>query len=498
MTKKKSIAGFDNLFQKISNRVERSIVFNDFLNFIIQTASNQPINLTYEYNNEEYDIFRELMEYWEKLTVQEMREHGCYDFFGIYYEEYILATNKASDKGQFFSPQYVCDLMAYIMPNNKKRVYDPACGSGRMVLSYYKLNNQFVFIGEDLDEMSCKMTVCNMYSHRITGVVNNVNTLTREFFKSWKVTENNILLSDEPCSLDFDCVLANPPYGVKWDNTNMDKDVRFKDYGKLAPKSKGDFAFIQHILHYLDTTGQANILLPHGVLFRGASEGKIREYILKHNWLDSIIGLPSNMFEGTSIPTVLLIFKKHKLGSDVFFIDASKEYLKENKHNVLSDDNIDKIITTYLNRENVDKFAYKSTMECIVDNDYNLNIPRYVDTFEDEAPVDLDKVIDALEETYIKQSFVNKEIKKYCDELNIRSPTPELNIYDSTFNKDLISNMRSMSNVDLDVNDMDGESLRRLITIDTIQTEDMGELDKNEKDIEKCDRIVGGKITDYV
>lgn len=267
-----------------------------------------------------------------------------------------------------------------------------------------------------------------MYAHMITGAVNWINTLTREHYKTFIIEEEMITETDTPYELDYDLVLANPPYGVKWPATDdYLKDPRFKEYGNIAPKSKADYAFIQHTLHYLDDDGQANILMPHGILFRGAREGAIRKYIIDHNWLDAVIGLPSNMFIGTSIPTCLLIFKKNRETKDIMFIDASEEYENINKINVINYSGQEKILKSYKDRVTVPKFSQKSYIDDIQDNDYNLNIPRYVDTFEEEALVDLNEVVRLMEKNYEDQLEVDKAIKSYCDELGILSPTPNLN-----------------------------------------------------------------------
>lgn len=196
---------------------------------------------------------------------------------------------------------------------------------------------------------------------------------------------------DRPRS--FDAVVANPPYSTKWDNDKSKlKDPRFSDYGKLAPASKADYAFILHSLYHLNNEGTMAIVLPHGVLFRGAAEGTIRKTLIEKNYLDAVIGLPANLFYGTSIPTTILVFKKNRKNKDVLFIDASKEFEKGKNQNTLSEANIDKIVSTYVKREDVEKYAHVASLDEIKENDFNLNIPRYVDTFEEEEPVDLDEV----------------------------------------------------------------------------------------------------------
>ncbi|HCA70542.1 MAG TPA: type I restriction-modification system subunit M, partial [Lachnospiraceae bacterium] len=196
---------------------------------------------------------------------------------------------------------------------------------------------------------------------------------------------------DQPRS--FDAVVANPPYSAHWDNSETKlKDPRFREYGKLAPKSKADYAFVLHSIYHLNNTGTMAIVLPHGVLFRGAAEGKIRQTLIEKNYLDTVIGLPANLFYGTSIPTTILVFKKNRKTRDILFIDASNEFEKGKNQNNLSNENIDKIIETYQNRKDVDKYAHVASIKEIKENDYNLNIPRYVDTFEEEAPIDLEEV----------------------------------------------------------------------------------------------------------
>src|SRR5699024_9696773 len=182
------------------------------------------------------------------------------------------------------------------------------------------------------------------------------------------------------------------------------EDERFSNYGKLAPKSKADFAFVQHMIHHLDDEGTMAVVLPHGVLFRGAAEGVIRKYLIEEkNYLDAIIGLPANIFFGTSIPTTILVFKKSRQTEDVLFIDASQSFEKGKNQNHITDEDVDKILETYRNRETVDKYSYLVTRKEIEENEYNLNIPRYVDTFEEEEPVD----IKALHEEI---KTINKEI----------------------------------------------------------------------------------------
>jgi type I restriction enzyme M protein len=194
--------------------------------------------------------------------------------------------------------------------------------------------------------------------------------------------------TDEPYT--FDSVLMNPPYSAKWsaDDTFLD-DSRFNRYGKLAPKTKADFAFLLHGFYHLKDSGTMAIVLPHGILFRGAAEGVIRKKLLEDGSIDAVIGLPGNMFFGTSIPTTVIILKKNRETRDVLFIDASKDFVKGKNQNKLSTEHIERIVETYKKREAVEKYAYVASFDEIKENDFNLNIPRYVDTFEEEEPIDL-------------------------------------------------------------------------------------------------------------
>ena len=236
----------------------------------------------------------------------------------------------------------------------------------------------------------------NMFLHRVhpeNQHLRNGDTLDAD----WPTDEET----------EFDVVTMNPPYSAKWSAAEgFKQDERFMDYGgKLAPKSKADYAFLLHGFYHLKQTGTMAIVLPHGVLFRGAAEGAIRETLLKNGSIYAVIGLPANMFYNTSIPTCIVVLKKHREGRDVLFIDASNLYGKEKKQNVMNEEHIDKVLELYNNRKTVDKLAYLASYEDIKANDYNLNIPRYVDTSEEEDEIDIKALTDSIKET-------NKAIKE--------------------------------------------------------------------------------------
>ena len=244
-------------------------------------------------------------------------------------------------------------------------------------------------------------------------------------YGDFDIKQGDTLEDPQHKDMRFDAIVANPPFSANWsaDKSFLD-DPRFSAYGKLAPKSRADYAFVQHMIYQLNEQGTMAIVLPHGVLFRGAAEGKIRTYLVEEkNYLDAVIGLPANLFYGTSIPTCILVFKKcREDDQDILFIDASKEFEKVKNQNKLRPEDIDKIVNTYANREEIEKYSHKASLEEIEENDFNLNIPRYVDTFEEEEPIDLDEVVDELDRIDAEMEKVDAEIKKYCDELGIRAP----------------------------------------------------------------------------
>ena len=199
---------------------------------------------------------------------------------------------------------------------------------------------------------------------------------------------------------DFDAVMMNPPYSQKWSaDKGFLSDPRFSDYGVLAPKSKADYAFLLHGLYHLKSTGTMGIVLPHGVLFRGGTEGKIRQKLLEKGYIYAVIGLPAGIFYSTTIPTIIMVLKKDRPGRDVLFIDGSKEFVKGKPQNTLAADNIQRLFDAYLARADEDKFAHMASFDEIKENDYNLNIPRYVDTFEPEPEIDLAELNKEMAET---------------------------------------------------------------------------------------------------
>lgn len=339
------------------------------------------------------------------------------DILGDAYEYLIsqFASSAGKKAGEFYTPQQVSKILAKIVTLGKtriKNVYDPTCGSGSLLLRVSKEAEVGDFYGQELNQTTYNLARMNMILHGVK-------------YGDFDIKQGDSLEYPEHIDKKFEAIVANPPFSAKWssDKSFLD-DERFSAYGKLAPKSKADYAFVQHMIYHLDENGTMAVVLPHGVLFRGAAEEKIRKYLIEEkNYLDAVIGLPANLFYGTSIPTCILVFKKCRTSDDdILFIDASNYFEKAKNQNILREEDIKRIIETYSERKEVEKFSHCASMNEIEENDFNLNIPRYVDTFEEEEPIDLDEVCDELEKIAKEMEEVDREIKKYCDELGIRAP----------------------------------------------------------------------------
>jgi len=335
------------------------------------------------------------------------------DVLGDAYEFMIgkFAASAGKKAGEFYTPQAVSEILARIVTLGKteiRSVYDPTCGSGSLLLRVSKFSKVGKYYGQELNSTTYNLARMNMLLHNVPFNrfdIHNGDTIEHPY--------------DGHIDLKFEAVVANPPYSAKWtaDNRFLE-DERFSAYGRLSPKSKEDYAFVQHMIHHLSDNGTMGVVLPHGVLFRGAAEEVIRKYLIKDkNYLDAVIGLPANIFFGTSIPTVILVFKKCKEDTDVLFIDASSYYKKVKNQNILLPEHIDKILDMYEKKKTTDKYSYLAKLDEIEDNDYNLNIPRYVDTFEEEESVDLNKVRNRLLEVDRQIENITQEINKYLKEL---------------------------------------------------------------------------------
>lgn len=341
------------------------------------------------------------------------------DVLGDAYEYLIaqFASGAGKKAGEFYTPQQVSKILAKIVTLDKNKIksaYDPTCGSGSLLLRINKEAEVGEFFGQELNRTTYNLARMNMILHDV-------------HFSRFDIRQDDTLLNPEHIDQRFEAIVANPPFSAKWkgkDNPLNETDDRFSQYGAIAPTSKADFAFVQHMIHHLADNGTASIVLPHGVLFRGAAEAKIREYIIKEqNYLDAVIGLPANLFYGTSIPACILVLKKCRVHDDnIMFIDASAEFEKIGNQNALTDAHVTQILETYAKREAAPKYAHVATMAEIADNDYNLNIPRYVDTFEEEAPIDLEATAQALLSLEKDMKATDETIADFCAELGITSP----------------------------------------------------------------------------
>ncbi len=345
-------------------------------------------------------------------------ENGERDVLGDAYEYLIgqFASGAGKKAGEFYTPQQVSMVLAKLVTIGKTRlksVYDPTCGSGSLLLRVAKeVEEVSNFYGQELNRTTYNLARMNMILHDV-------------HYRKFNIKQEDTLEHPQHIELQFDAIVANPPFSAKWSaNQLFMSDDRFSQYGKLAPKSKADYAFVQHMIYHLAENGIMAIVLPHGVLFRGAAEGHIRKYLIKDcNYLDAVIGLPANIFYGTSIPTCILVFKKfRKNPENIVFIDSSQHFEKVKTQNMLRFADIEKIVTTYRERKAEDKYSYVASLAEIAENDYNLNIPRYVDTFEEEEAVDIEAVAKELQILDISMQDTDDELVKFCKELNIGTP----------------------------------------------------------------------------
>lgn len=329
----------------------------------------------------------------KELAVLDVAGHAG-DMLGDAYEYLIgqFATDSGKKAGEFYTPQPVAKLMTQIAFLGREdqlgfTIYDATMGSGSLLLNAKKYSHKpqtVVYFGQELNTSTYNLARMNMILHGVpveNQFLHNADTLDED----WPTQEPT----------NFDGVLMNPPYSAKWSaSSGFMADPRFSPFGKLAPQSKADFAFLLHGYYHLkQDNGVMAIVLPHGVLFRGNAEGTIRKALLEEGAIDTVIGLPANIFFNTSIPTTVIILKKNRTNRDVYFIDASKEFDKGKNQNIMTDAHIEKILEAYKSREEIDKFAHLASYEEIVENDYNLNIPRYVDTFEEEEVEPLTDIV---------------------------------------------------------------------------------------------------------
>lgn len=367
------------------------------------------------------DILRHLLEDFGKevLDLRPTRV-GSLDIIGNAYEYLIkhFAAGSGKSAGEFYTPPEVSDLLAAILdPQEGDQICDPACGSGsllmkcgRMIRNNFNGSKKYALFGQEAIGSTWALAKMNMFLH---GEDNHRI--------EWGDTIRHPMLLDKEGTglLHFDVVTANPPFSLdKWGFEGAANDEFGRFRRGVPPKTKGDYAFISHMIETLKPeSGRMGVVVPHGVLFRASSEGKIRTQLIEENLLDTVIGLPEKLFFGTGIPAAILIFKKHKTDNNVLFIDGSREFKSGKNQNQLTEDNIQKIIDTYKTRETVDKYAYLATLDEIKENDFNLNIPRYVDTFEEEAEIDLVAVRNERVQLQNELKTLEAEMEGYLKEL---------------------------------------------------------------------------------
>ena len=340
------------------------------------------------------------------------------DVLGDAYEYLIgqFASGAGKKAGEFYTPQQVSTILALIVTTGKtklKSAYDPTSGSGSLLLRIARqvkeVNN---FYGQEMNRTTYNLCRMNMILHGV-------------HYRQFDIKQEDTLENPQHLGMTFEAIVANPPFSAQWSaNPLFTSDDRFSQYGRLAPSSKADFAFVQHMIHHLADNGTMAIVLPHGALFRGGAEQHIRRYLIENkNYLDAVIGLPANIFYGTSIPTCILVFKKCRENpNDILFIDASNDFDKVKTQNILREEHIDKIITTYRNRTETEKYSKKVLLNEIASNDYNLNIPRYVDTFEAAESIDIDVIATELKTLHNAMKKTDETIAAFCKELNIVTP----------------------------------------------------------------------------
>lgn len=340
------------------------------------------------------------------------------DVLGDAYEYLIgeFASGAGKKAGEFYTPAQVSKVLSKLVTSGKqqlKSVYDPTCGSGSLLLRVAKeVKDVAYFYGQELNRTTYNLARMNMILHDV-------------HYAKFDIKQEDTLERPQHEGLKFEAIVANPPFSAQWSaNKLFESDDRFAQYGKLAPSSKADFAFVQHMLSHLADNGQMAVVLPHGVLFRGAAEGHIRRYIIEDlNMLDAVIGLPANIFYGTSIPTSILVFKACREHPDnILFIDASAHFESGKNQNILRDEHVNKIITTYRTRTSEPKYSHVAPLSEIADNDYNLNIPRHVNTFEEEEVIDIAAVANELKELEKTIAATDAVIADFCQQLGI--PTP--------------------------------------------------------------------------
>lgn len=335
------------------------------------------------------------------------------DILGDTYEFLIskFASESGEKAGEFYTPSFVSELLAKIVTkdiDSAAKIYDPTCGSGSLLIKVKNhLSDIGKLMGQEKNRSTYNMARMNLLLHNIQYHDFSIkcgDTLTNNIFEKEKG--------------QIDLIVANPPFSLIWKPDEVKSDPRFNEYPKMAPKSTADFAFIQHMIYMLKEGGRCAVILPHGVLFRSNAEYHIRKYLVGYKkYLRAVIGLPANMFFNASIPTCILVFEKNTSNEDILFIEGSKEFFKDKKKNIMLDEHINKIFDTYNHKKTIDKFSRLVSLKEIEENDFNLNITRYIDTFEEEEEIDINDINQKIKDIDQQLIDVEKEIQAMILEL---------------------------------------------------------------------------------
>lgn len=342
---------------------------------------------------------------------------GTEDIIGNAYMYLIerFASDAGKKGGEFYTPNQVSTLLAKLLnPQPGNRICDPAIGSGSLAITVAEEveGRNYRIYGQESNGSTWALCKMNMFLHGMDAA--DIR---------WCDTINRPELIEDDELMKFDIVVANPPFSLKkWGKADAKNDEFNRFHRGIPPKSRGDYAFIQHMIEVAyEDTGKVGVIVPHGVLFRSGSEGKIRKQLIQENLLEAVVGLPENLFFGTGIPAAIMIFNKGKEHEDVLFIDASEEFEKGTKQNKLRDQDIEKIVTVFQDFEEKEKFSYVADTEEIKENDYNLNIPRYVDTFEPEPEVNISEVQEEIKSLEKELDNVQNKMNQYLQELELQN-----------------------------------------------------------------------------
>ncbi len=340
--------------------------------------------------------------------------NGDIDIIGDVYEYLIekFAGSAGKKTGEFYTPAEVSETLARLVaPKKGDRICDPACGSGSLLIRAGKQvgSDDFALYGQEMNGSTWALCKMNMFLHEVDSA-----------HIEWEDTIRHPQFIEDDVLMKFDVVIANPPFSLdKW-GQEMAAEDRFARFQRgIPPKSKGDWAFISHMLATaVEGAGRVGVVVPHGVLFRGGQEGKIREAVIRENLLDTVIGIPANLFYGTGIPAAFMIFdKSRKPGQDILFIDASRDFEQSTNQNKLRPQDTEKIVKTFRKRQEVEKYAYPASFEEVEENEFNLNIPRYVDTFEPEPEIDIAATQKEIEQIEAELAETQSKMNAYLKEL---------------------------------------------------------------------------------